>query len=58
MMTDMGFPRERVMQALRMAYNNPERAIEYLTSVNILYSFLILYIGHNANTASSTSCSS
>ena len=29
---NMGFPREKVIQALRAAYNVPERAIEYLFS--------------------------
>lgn len=32
---DMGFERPKILQALRAAYNNPERAIDYLLSGNI-----------------------
>ena len=30
----MGFEKEQVLKALKAAYNNPERAIEYLFNVN------------------------
>jgi UV excision repair protein RAD23 len=34
-MVSMGFTKEEAQAAMRAAYNNPERAIEYLLTVQI-----------------------
>jgi len=34
-MEDMGFERPKIMQALKAAFYNPERAVDYLLSGNI-----------------------
>ena len=42
---DMGggtWDRDTVIRALRAAYNNPERAVEYLYSVSVFSNFILI----------------
>ena len=49
---DMGFPRDEVIQAMKAAYNNPDRAIQYLTE-GIPEDYIRQLAGENANNANS-----
>ena len=48
-MESMGFPRADINRAMRAAFFNPDRAIEYLLSVSISLYFCLVQIGSLSN---------
>ena len=43
----MGFPKDKIKKALKAAFNNRERAIEYLINVSTLDSFMLTFLGYS-----------